>query len=556
MHIKRTFLALLLAVSVIGIKAQTNAYEWRGCMLDVSRHFFSADFLKKQVDVLSAYGINRFHLHLVDAGGWRLEIKQYPRLTEVGAWRTKQGWEEWWEAGDRQYASASTAGAYGGFYTQAQMRELVAYAAERGVEIVPEIEMPGHSAEVMAAYPELACNGNYHGQSDLCVSNPATIEFLQNVLREVMDIFPSAYIHIGGDEADMVEWSKCSLCSAEKERLGLKNNKELQDHFIRRMMQYVVDQGRKPIGWDDALCDNLPKGSVIMLWRGADKAREIVEKGYDLILTPSNYCYLDYYQDCPPCEPYAFGTYLPIEQTYRLTEALIPSNHLLGVQGNLWTELIETPEHVEYMLYPRMLAIAEIGQKGIEAPAFNIFREQAVREANRLREAGVNAFNLGHEKGHRPESKINVQHRGIGAKVEYIKPMHPAYSAAGETSLVDGKRGDWNHNDHRWQGFSGDSCLDIIIDLQHKQRISSVKMDFMQSDVAWIYLPKHLTISFSKDGKKFTEVWNRTQEKIHHRQLWFENWGWDGRQRTRYIRIQGSATSPDDWLFLDEVVIN
>ena len=544
-----------LTLALTGLSAQRIAYEWRGCMIDVSRHFFTVDFLKKQVDALSEAGINKLHLHLVDAGGWRLEIKQFPRLTEVGAWRTQAGWDEWWIGNDRQYASADTEGAYGGYYTQSEMRDLVTYAQARGVDVVPEIEMPGHSAEVMAAYPSLACNHTYEGQSDLCPGNLETRLFMQKVLDEVMDIFPSKYIHIGGDEADMNKWDDCTLCRRAKEQLGLKSNKELQDQFVAEMMQYVIDRGRTPIGWDEVLCDRLPRGSVIMVWRGIEKAVEAASLGYEVIMAPSNYCYLDYYQDDPTREPFAFGTYLPFEQTCALTDALIDSPHLIGVQGNLWTEFIDTPEHAEYMLYPRILAIGEIGRTAGQPGDYADLRRRIADQADRLRERGYHPFDLRAEKGHRPESLSDVQHLATGARVDYIKPWNPSYAAAAESTLTDGKRGDWNHNDNRWQGFKGDSCLDVVIDLGRPTKISRVKACFMQSDVAWIYLPASMEIAFSKNGKKFHTAWHKEQAKEPRRQLHFEEWGWEGRAKTRYIRLRASATSPDEWVFTDEVTV-
>ncbi|MBR1890007.1 MAG: family 20 glycosylhydrolase [Alloprevotella sp.] len=552
---KRIFTLMATCAFIVSLSAQSAAYEWRGCMIDVSRHFFSVDFLKKQIDAFQDIGINKLHLHLTDAAGWRLEIKRYPLLTSKAAWRTQEDWNKWWVNNDRRYASEFTPGAYGGYYTQEQMRDLVAYAADRGVEIVPEIEMPGHSEEVLATYPKLACNGIFDGQGDLCPSNDLTVQFMQNVLDEVMSIFPSPYIHIGGDEASMAAWEKCASCSQRKAELGIKSNQELQDHFVREMMQYVISKGRKPIAWDEALCEGLPKGSVIMVWRGLEKAQHAVDLGYDVILSPSAYCYLDYYQDAPIVEPYAFGTYLPLEQTYLLKDALIDSPHVLGVQGNLWTEFIPTGAHAEYMLYPRIIAIAEIGKAGKEIEPFKEFRFNTLHTLNQLSQNGYNTFDLRTEQGHRSESLVDIVNRASKGRVIYNQPMNETYPASGENALIDGKRGDWNHNDKRWQGFKGKNCLDVTVDLRKAIEISSVGMDFMQSDVAWIYLPSELTIALSADGKTYNEVANFKIVKRPSNRLFFQNLGWTGKQKARYIHIVASSPTPDDWIFLDEILV-
>ncbi len=268
------------------------AYEWRGAMLDVSRHFLSIDFLKRHIDILAGYKINRLHLHLTDAAGWRMEIKKYPRLTEFAAWRPQENWKDWW-FGERLYAEEGSAGAYGGYYTQEELRGLVEYAAERGMMIVPEIEMPAHSEEVLTAYPELSCTHEPYRQSDFCPGNPATYEFLENVLLEVMDVFPSEYIHIGGDEAGKASWRSCPLCQRKMAELGLEDVDELQAHLVAHMGRFLAEHGRKLIGWDEILDETLTEGSTVMVWRGIEIAGKAARMGYDVVLSPGSHCYFD-----------------------------------------------------------------------------------------------------------------------------------------------------------------------------------------------------------------------------------------------------------------------
>lgn len=532
-------------------QSSPNAYEWRGCMIDVSRHFFGVDVLKKQIDILSSYGINRLHLHLTDAGGWRFVLSGYPRLTELSAWRTESDWDKWWGEGDRRYLPEGTPGAYGGYYTEAELKALIAYANERGIMIVPEVEIPGHSEEVMAAYPELKCVGNDGAQADFCASNPACYKFIDHLIDEVVRIFPSDYIHIGGDEAGKTHWRTCSRCREMASRLGLKSTDELQDHIVSYAMRRVTAHGRKPVCWDDALCDSLPEGSIVMVWRDVKQVQRALEKGYDVIFSPSQYCYLDYAQDAPQSQPRSFGGYLPLK---RVWEMELPKG-ILGVQGNLWTEYVATPQHMEYMLYPRMLAIAEVGRLGDKRPPYEVFRAWALEQTEHLRRNNVNTFDLKHEQGDRPETLQPVVHKALGAKVIYHKPFYPSYNAGGEQALVDGLRGNWQHGDGRWQGFLGENCLDLTLDLGKTSTLQSIGMDFLQADVAGIYLPKELCIMASTDGKNFVEIFRKEHPKEPRTISFIEHWKWEGKIKARYLRVVGKAGSRGEWIFTDEIVV-
>lgn len=339
-------------------------FGYRGLHLDVSRNFFPVAELEKLIDLMALYKLNTFHWHLTDGPGWRLEIKKYPILTKVAAWRTHRTWKEWWTTG-RQYAQEGAPGAYGGYYTQEQARALVAYAAQRGITIIPEIEMPGHAEEVLAVMPQLACSGKPYTQSEFCLGNDSTFSFLEDVLTEVLQIFPSKYIHVGGDEADKSAWKKCPRCQARIQKEGLKDEHELQSYAVRRLDRFLAARGRKLLGWDEILEGGLSPGATVMSWRGEAGGIAAAQAGHDVVMTPGGFCYFDNYQSDPATQPEAIGGFLPIDKVYSydpVPAVLNPDQgkHILGVQANVWTEYIPTTEHLEYMIFPRLLALSEV----------------------------------------------------------------------------------------------------------------------------------------------------------------------------------------------------
>ena len=277
-------------------------FAYRGVMLDVSRHFFPVEFIKKQIDAMAYYKMNHLHLHLTDAAGWRLEIKRYPELTRRAAWRTHATWKEWWNS-PRHYAEEGSAHAHGGYYTQDEIRDLVAYAQGHYITIIPEIEMPSHSEEVLAVYPHLSCSGEPYRESDFCVGNESTFEFLENVLTEVLDLFPSEYIHIGGDEASKQSWHTCPQCQARMQREGMTHVDQLQSYLIHRIERFLNAHGRQLLGWDEILDGGLAPHATVMSWRGTEGGMRAIHAGHRAIMTPGAYCYLDAYQDAPTHSP-------------------------------------------------------------------------------------------------------------------------------------------------------------------------------------------------------------------------------------------------------------
>lgn len=389
--------------------ADEPQYQWRGYMMDFSRHFFDADFVKRQIDILASYKINVLHMHLVDGVGWRLVIDRYPRLTSYGAWRKRQPDGKWWQA-PVEFLEEGTPGAYGGYFTKQQLRDIVKYAEERGITCVPEIEMPGHNDEVTACYPELACRQpegeatrKLPTSTELCPGNEGVYSFLENVLDEVFDIFPSKYIHVGGDEAGKGAWHTCPVCQRKAKELGLSNTDDLQAYLISRMSRFIASRGHKLIGWDEIISDSLNTDEAVMVWRDINHSRKAISRGCDVVLTPTSNCYLDYHQDDPSNLPQAVGPYLPLEQVYALCpeSVLTPDEmqHVLGVQGNMWTEWIATPEYAEFMTYPRILAIAELGWTGTAKKDYKDFRKRAIVQVDKLKAAGHNPFDLRHEVG-------------------------------------------------------------------------------------------------------------------------------------------------------------
>ncbi len=338
-------------------------FGYRGLMIDVSRHFFPPSFIKKMIDLIGLYKINTLHMHLTDAAGWRIEVKKYPALTTQAAWRTSYGWKKWWNS-DRDYVNEGEANAYGGYYTQLEAKELVAYAQKRGITIIPEIEMPGHSEEVIAAYPHLGCVGAKKGQGEFCLGNDSTFTFMQDVITEMMDIFPSTYIHIGGDEAGKSNWKSCSKCQQSIKDNQLKDEFELQSYAIRRMEKFISSKSRQLLGWDEILEGGLAPGARVMSWRGEKGGIEAARMGHDVIMTPGGTCYFDKYQQDPTTEPEAIGGFLPLQKVYEyepMPKELEADKQqfVKGAQANLLTEYVPTMEHAEYMVFPRIIALSE-----------------------------------------------------------------------------------------------------------------------------------------------------------------------------------------------------
>ena len=621
---KQTLLQLLTPNGLPYVKINDHPrFPYRGLHLDVSRHFFDKEEVKKLMNVMSYYKLNTLHLHLTDAGGWRLQIDKYPKLTQEGAFRTQSDWREWWDNGkDRQYLKEGTEGAYGGYYTKDDIRDMLAYAAEKHITIIPEIEFPAHSDEVFVAYPELCCAGKSHTSGDFCIGNPKTFEFMENVLTEVIELFPSEYIHIGGDEAGKNTWKTCPKCQALMKKEKLANVDELQSYMIRKAEEFLNSKGRRLIGWDEILEGGLAPEATVMSWRGEAAGFKSARMGHDVIMTPGNYMYFDFYQADPRYQPVAIGGYTPIRKVYSYNP--IPQDsltaeeakHFLGVQANTWTEYIPTPEHLEYMMFPRALAVAEIGWTPQEKRDWQDFKPRVNAHIPVLQQMGLNPFPLSTElefdmvvdtiqkeirvtmdaekypaeihyttDGSTPtasspiyqepivvkdsakivagifvngqlQDRVSEQrvdyHKGIGKSIRFNSRLYPGYMAGGINAIINGYRGGLTYLDQRWQGYTDN--LDCVIDLGEVMDLHQVSSKWMQLTGPGVYQPEKVEVLTSEDGKNFTSQGViPTTIPQDKSDLTFQEYTFQGNWKARYVQLK--AQNPKGFIFVDEIVI-
>lgn len=536
-------------------------FSYRGLMLDCVRHFWSKEFILKQIDALSSFKINRLHLHLTDAEGWRLEMKNYPELTQKTAFRPYSSWMEWREKGGSLYCDAQTEGAYGGCYTQDDMREIVRYAADRHIIIIPEIEMPGHSGEVLYAFPHLSCTGEAKGQTDLCIGNEETYTFLENVLKEVMDIFPSEYIHIGGDEARRKAWETCPKCQKVMQENQLKNTAELQAHFTHRIEVFLNEHGRRLLGWDEIMEGKLAPNATVMSWRGEKGGIAAAEAGHDVVMTPGKYCYIDKYQDAPLSQPKAQGGYVTLKKVYSydpIPAQLVGTKgakHIQGVQANLWTEYVETPEHAEYMIYPRALAIAEVGWSDHKT-SYDNFRKRVIRTTRYMKKQGYHPFDITREQGDRKETRELTRHDGLSKKVTYYSDYPQSYVAQGDETFTNGIRGNWDFADGNWQGLIKKRGVDVMIDLEKETIIRNLSVDFLHSAAVQIYAPVKIEVKVSDDGEHLTTIDTLSIPINRQDEYFIYPYRWKGRAKGRYLYFKALPRQEAGWLFTDEIIIN
>lgn len=554
-------------------------FKWRGMHLDVSRHFFTADMVKEYIELLAYYKMNTFHWHLVDDQGWRIEIKKYPKLTEIGAWRVNQNDKVW---SKRPQAKEGEKATYGGFYTQEEIKEIVQFATQRGVNIVPEIEMPGHVASAIAAYPELSCaqefqlpltGGDYTNMSsNYCPGNEDVFQFNEDILTEVMALFPSKYIHIGGDEVDKTSWKNCPRCQARMQNENLKTEEELQSYFIKRIEKFIVSKERKMIGWDEILEGGLAPEAVVMSWRGEKGGIEAANMHHEVVMTPGNPVYFDHYQAGPDGEPLAIGGMNTLRKVYDyepIPKELPTENrkYILGAQANLWTEYITTREGVEYMVLPRMLALAEVVWSPAATKDWTSFNQRLKWHIRGFQQKGLHysegsnkieitpkvengqltvalasevvggevyytldgsdpndtsikyaapfsikktatvravSVNEGKVAGGIPSKLDFAIHKASGRNVEYLNKPSTAYQANGNNSLTDGVRGTFNVTKY-WHGFYARDMVSTI-DLGVTTSVSTMYLGCLQNKVDWIFFPTVVKFEISMDGINFKEV--------------------------------------------------
>jgi hexosaminidase len=555
-------------------------FAWRGLMLDLSRHFFDKKYILQTIDRLAMLKMNVLHLHLVDDQGWRMEIKKYPKLTEVGAWRVDQEKASW---NARLVTKYGEKGTYGGFLTQEELKEIVKYAATKNIEIVPEIEMPAHVSSAIASYPELACfdqligvpSGGLWPITDIyCAGKESTFDFLQNVIDEVIAVFPSKYIHIGGDEATKTNWDKCPNCQKRMKDNGLKDAHELQSYFVKRMEKYINSKGKKIIGWDEILEGGLAPEATVMSWRGTKGGTEAAAQGHDVIMTPESPCYFNFYQGPQNDEPLAFDAYNPLNKVYEF-DPVVPTmtpaeaSHVLGAQANLWAEFLSEPKDSEYMIFPRLAALAEVLWSTKESRNWNDFTSRLPSMLKRYDYLGINYAKsaylvtassvadldqkqlkvtlknefpnpdiryvfgdkaIGQDaikytnpieikettvlkaslfQNNQPIGKTYIDtlvfHKAFGQKVNYLTPYSDSYKGAGAFGMVNVIRGTKNFHDGQWQGWLVND-MEVVIDFGKDQSFEQVSVGSLESQGAGIYFPVQVKVLTSKDGIHYKEV--------------------------------------------------
>ena len=621
---EQTLRQLYTSKGIPCVSIQDNPrFPYRGLHLDVSRHFFPKEEVMKLLNVMSYYKLNTLHMHLTDAGGWRIQMDKYPKLTTDVAFRTESDWQKWWDGKDRKYLPEGTPGAYGGYFTKEDIREIVDYATARHINIIPEIEFPGHSDEVFVAYPELSCAGKPYTTGDFCIGNEKSFTFMEDVLSEVIELFPSEYIHIGGDEAGKGAWETCPKCQGLMRRNGMKDVDELQSYMIHRAEEFLISKGRKLIGWDEILEGGLAPEATVMSWRGEEGGIKSARMGHDVIMTPGGYMYFDFYQADPKTQPYAIGGYTPIKRAYSYNPVPVDSltaeesKHILGVQANTWTEYIKDEKHLEYMMFPRALAVAEIGWTPQEERSWEDFKPRMNANIPVLQRMGINTFTLSDEiettmevdtlrreikvmldaekypaeiryttDGSIPAASSRVYngpivvkdsadikaaifrdgqlqgtptekkvdyHRGINKPIHYNSKLYSGYMAGGMNALLDGYRGGLTYLDGRWQGYLND--LDCVVDMGEVTDIHKVSSRFMQLIGPGVYQPGEVELLTSEDGESYiSQGVIPTTISNTDKDLSFQEYTFNGDWKARYIRIKAKEANKG-FIFTDEIVI-
>ncbi|WKD87024.1 Beta-hexosaminidase [Polaribacter huanghezhanensis] len=575
-------------------------FKYRGMHLDVGRHFFPVDFIKKYIDLMSMLKMNTFHWHLTEDQGWRIEIKKYPKLQEVAAYRNETLIGHY---SDQPHKFDGKR--YGGFYTQEQIKEVVKYASERQVTIIPEIEMPGHAQAAIAAYLELGCTGKpidvatkWGVFEDIYCPKEATFKFLEDVIDEVVALFPGKYIHIGGDEAPKTRWKNCAHCQALIKKEGLKDEHGLQSYFITRMEKYINSKGKQIIGWDEILEGGLAPNATVMSWRGMKGAVTAAQQHHDVILTPGAYCYFDHYQSTKEDEPLAIGGFLPLEKVYSFNP--IPkeltkkeAKYVLGAQGNVWTEYMKDSKQVEYMAFPRMVALSEVVWSENKNKNFENFKNRLEFYQQRLDARDVNYANHLYEVKGKSEIKEGVlfmdlktssntksirytldgtapninsavyknsllvdksvtihaasfdskkqvsgvfkesikMHKAVGKKITFDVAPSEKYNAGGNAALINGISGsDKRYGDNEWLGFDGKD-VEITIDLGKEMDVNSIATRFNNQTGSWIYAPSQVIVSFPGNDEFIPIELEQSKEKIVDLKL-------ETKIVTRYIKLK------------------
>lgn len=588
-------------------------FPWRGMLLDCCRHFMDKEFVKRYIDLLAYHKMNVLHWHLTEDQGWRIEIKKYPKLTEVGAWRKNDN-----------------GSLYGGYYTQEDIRDVVEYAKSRYITIVPEIEMPGHSMAAITGYPELSCTGGPFDVASTwgvfkdvyCAGNDSTFTFLEDVLTEVIDLFPGTYIHIGGDEVPKDRWSNCEKCQSRIEVEGLSDEAELQSYFIKRIEKFLSSKGKRLVGWDEILEGGLPPEATVQSWRGMEGAITAVRSGHDAIVSPTSHAYFDY--DLATTDLEKVYSFNPIPPMLTAEE----QKHILGGECNMWTERAPQ-EKIDSKVFPRILAMAEVLWTADPDRNFDEFFQRVYLHYKRLDLLGVKfgsessplkvssnfnpndrsmnadiiskdsslkiyysidgsnhfdlsnvysntlkffgntklkckAFKNGIRYGETVEKEF-IFHRALGLKPSLTFNCSDQYNAGGDFALTDGVTGSLNFRDGLWQGFEGDD-FEAVLDLKELQILNELSIGFIQDVSSWIFFPLNVEFYSSQDGADFELIKSFKSEVTKNPDVQIKNFAAQFEHLlSRYIKIKAKniGTCPDwhygaggkAWIFADEIII-
>jgi hexosaminidase len=573
---------------------------------------------------MAIYKFNTFHWHLTDDQGWRIEIKKYPKLTEIGAWRDSTV-ENHFSTRPRTYDQKR----YGGFYTQEQIKDIVQYAEERYITIVPEIEMPGHARASLAAYPELSCTGKQQGVEglwgvfdDIFCSKEESILFLQDVLSEVVELFPGEYIHIGGDEAPKTRWKDCQKCQQIIKANGLKDEHELQSYFIKRMDKFLSSKGKKLMGWDEILEGGLSPNAAVMSWRGFEGGLEAAKQKHYVVMSPGSHCYLDHYQGKSNDEPLAIGGFTPLEKVYEFNpvpKEITPDEaaYVLGGQANLWTEYIPNFKQVEYMAYPRAIALSQVlwssnkpdystflstlilnhfplldqlkvnysksvlkptmksvrSKNGIELQSKGLVIKNGklnestnsfpiIRTKRKIKKVQYVSSTVKDELNPNEEIVTITNHLGLGARIKYFTQPSPKYNES-DIILVDGQYGSRPWKGNEWIGFDTDSIV-LEIDLGKRTKIKEIELSFLQDEGSWIHTPDMISIQ-TISPKNGMNAGQGCGPSLDGYSPCPEKWNFDLNSKAEKIRIKiygigqipmglpGEGNRP--WIFMDEITI-
>lgn len=613
-----------IQIPCLTIKDEPN-FQYRGMHLDVGRHMFPTKFIKKYIDALAMLKMNTFHWHLTEDQGWRIEIKAYPKLQEIAAYRDETLIGHYSDQ-PHQFDGKP----YGGYYTQEEIKDIVAYAQSRHITIIPEIELPGHAQAAISAYPELGCAGEqvpvatkWGVFEHIYCPTEETFNFLENVFDEVITLFPGEYIHIGGDEAPKTNWKSCQKCQELIQSENLKDEHELQNYFITRIEKYLNAKGKQIIGWDEILEGGLAPNATVMSWRGINGAIEAAKQKHNVIMTPTSHCYFDYYQSTNEDEPLAIGGFLPLEKVYSFNP--IPEDlnenerqYVLGAQGNIWTEYMPTSSQVEYMAFPRMLAMSEVVWSNKDQKDYTDFVMRVENFHERLDVFDINYANhlyeidgeIYTENGQtyyalqtlidnktirlalngsdpKPDSRIYTKpiaidtsvtikaavyndremlssvftesinyHKAVGKQISIDKQPHASYSGSGAQGLINGISGSSKrYGDKEWLGFWGED-IEIVIDLGEEVDIKTIETRFHNGKGQWIYAPKEVKVELDNNLLIYDV---EPSDDVHIPVTFKPN------QRSRYIRLRvpNYGVIPDGkqgagnnaWTFIDEIII-